>query len=209
LLKADEFAGKMQELAHGELIDVRTAEEYAAGHIENAQNLIWDGSNIDFAVSTIEKETPLFVYCLSGGRSTLAAAKLREKGYEQVYELENGMLGWREAKYPEKKPEAPKVTGMTMDDYQIAITSDKIILVDFYADWCGPCKMIKPFIDELASENPDKLEVIRINSDDNQELAKQLSITDLPTLKVYKKGKETWQHVGGLPQEQIASGIFE
>ena len=85
LLKAEEFAGKMQELAHGELIDVRTENEFKSGHIEGANNMPWENGSLTGELSEIDKETPLFVYCLSGGRSASAAKNLRSKGYTAVY----------------------------------------------------------------------------------------------------------------------------
>ena len=93
-------------------------------------------------------------------------------------------------------------------EFQTILQQNKPVLVDFYADWCGPCKIIKPYIDELAEKYPDDLKVIRIDTDKNPDVSGALSITQLPTLKVYKAGKETWQQIGAIPKEQIEKAIL-
>lgn len=82
------------------------------------------------------------------------------------------------------------------------LKSDKIALVDFYADWCGPCKMLSPIIDEIANENND-IKVCRINIDANQDLAIQYQVMSIPTLVVIKNGKEINRAVGVLPKNDI------
>lgn len=82
------------------------------------------------------------------------------------------------------------------------LKSDKIVLVDFYADWCGPCKMLSPIIDEIANENND-IKVCRINIDANQDLAVQYQVMSIPTLIVIKNGKEINRAIGVLPKNDI------
>ena len=69
------------------------------------------------------------------------------------------------------------------------INSETPTLVDFFAEWCGPCKEMKPYLDEISTEMKDKIIVIRINADDNQTLCKALQIDALPTLQLYKNEK--------------------
>lgn len=82
------------------------------------------------------------------------------------------------------------------------LKSDKTVLVDFYADWCGPCKMLSPIIDEIANEN-NHLKVCRINIDANQDLAVQYQVMSIPTLVAIKNGKEINRAVGVLPKKDI------
>ena len=69
------------------------------------------------------------------------------------------------------------------------LNSDKPVLVDFYADWCGPCKMMAPIIEEIAEELQGKAKVGKINVDENQELAMKYEVMSIPTLIIYKNGK--------------------
>ena len=82
------------------------------------------------------------------------------------------------------------VLKITKENYETEVLkSDKLVLIDFYADWCGPCKMMSPIIDEIAEEVGDKIKVGKINVDENQELAIQYNIVSIPTLMFLKNGK--------------------
>ena len=80
--------------------------------------------------------------------------------------------------------------------------SDRTVLVDFWASWCGPCRMVSPIVDEIAAENPE-IKVCKINVDEEGELAAQFGVMSIPSLFVIKDGKITNQSVGALPKNQI------
>ncbi len=81
------------------------------------------------------------------------------------------------------------------------------VLVDFWAEWCGPCKMISPIVDEIAKEYVGKLKVAKINVDDEQELAAKHNVMSIPTLMIFKNGKLVDQLVGALPKDQLLQKI--
>lgn len=78
---------------------------------------------------------------------------------------------------------------------QIA-TSDKPVVVDFWAEWCGPCKLLAPILDEVAGENADKIAVAKVNVDENPDLARQFDIMSIPTLIVFKDGQPAHRFQG-------------
>ena len=80
--------------------------------------------------------------------------------------------------------------------------SEKVVLLDFYADWCGPCRMVGPVIEEIANEHPELL-VGKINVDEEQELASAFSVMSIPTLVVMRDGKVVRQVAGARPKAQI------
>ena len=83
------------------------------------------------------------------------------------------------------------------------ISSDKPVLVDFWAEWCGPCKMIAPFIDEAASEYADKLSVVKLNVDESPNTAAKFGIRSIPTLMLFKDGAVQAQKVGAFSKSQL------
>lgn len=84
------------------------------------------------------------------------------------------------------------------------LKSEKPVLVDFYADWCGPCKMMAPLVEEIADEN-DAYKVCKINVDDAQEIASRYGIVSIPTLMVFKNGQAEGKTVGVQPKQTIVN----
>ena len=83
------------------------------------------------------------------------------------------------------------------------LNSEKPVLVDFYADWCGPCNMMAPIIEELASDLQGKARVGKINVDENQNLAMEYNVMSIPTLIIFKEGKEVKRMVGVRSKEEL------
>ena len=95
------------------------------------------------------------------------------------------------------------VTEITQANFEAEVlNSEKTVLVDFWASWCGPCKMLSPVVDEIAEENPD-IKVCKINVDDEPGLAGQFNVMSIPTLLVFKGGKVTESSVGVRPKNMI------
>ncbi len=86
---------------------------------------------------------------------------------------------------------------------QEVIQSDKPVLVDFWAPWCGPCKMVAPVIEEVAKEYEGKLKVAKINIDDASDIASQYNVMSIPTLMVFKGGAILSQTVGALSKDEL------
>ena len=104
---------------------------------------------------------------------------------------------------------AENVIEITDDNFEeTVLNSDTPIVVDFWAEWCGPCKMIAPTLEQLADENVGTFKVGKLNVDDNRETAMKYGIRSIPTLLVIKEGNVAEQIVGALPKDAIKDKIF-
>ena len=99
------------------------------------------------------------------------------------------------------------VIEVTKDNFEKEVLkSDKKVLIDFNADWCGPCRMLRPIVDEIAETN-DKIKVVSVNIDDEDELAEEYNVAAIPCLVVLEKGKEIKRNVGLISKDEVESLI--
>ena len=189
VLPAEEF--KSMRAAHSEwqLVDVRTPEEFSKDHIQNALNVDFSGRTFKEQVDALDKNVPVMVYCLSGGRSAKAATYMREKGLV-VYELKGGMMQWKVNNFPIESSR-PVLEGLSLEEYKNQ-TSGKLVLVDFYAPWCAPCKKMAPELAAISAEHKEHFSLLKINVDENNTVVREMKIDALPVIMLYKDGKVIW-----------------
>lgn len=205
-LKAEEFKHMLDVTANKIVLDVRTPGEYAEGHLQEAMNIDWNGEVFESEAEKLDKSKPLFVYCLAGSRSAAAAEKLRKMGFKEVYELKGGILKWRASGFPEAGA-SNAVKGMTSKDFEAILNTDKKVLVDFYATWCGPCKQMEPSLKAIAQERDATVKVVRIDVDENPTLAAELKVDKLPTLFIYNKQQLVWHVVGFQRKSDLETAL--
>ena len=96
-----------------------------------------------------------------------------------------------------------------MSNFSTLIQSDKPVLIDFFATWCGPCKMLAPILKEVKDELGDSVSILKIDVDKNQPLAIQYQVKGVPTLLLFRNGKQLWRQSGVLSKEEIIRIIRE
>lgn len=93
-----------------------------------------------------------------------------------------------------------------IENFDTLIQSENYTIVDFWAEWCGPCRALTPILESVAQERPD-VQVVKVNVDENSELSAKFGIRSIPTVFIYKKGEQTGKFVGLKPKEEILSLI--
>jgi thioredoxin len=205
-LSIDEFEAKLQQTPESQLVDVRTPEEFKKNHVKGALNVNINSDEFEKQVAALDKTKPVMVYCLSGGRSAKAAEYMRKQGFNEVYEMEGGMMQWTAQNKPFEASEK-SLPGMSVADFEKNIHTDKIVLVDFYAKWCAPCKKMAPWLAELVTQYPDQVTLLKINVDENAVLVKKMKVDTLPTIVLYKNGKKVWSKTGLTEKSELEKNI--
>jgi thioredoxin 1 len=93
------------------------------------------------------------------------------------------------------------VTASTFD--KLVLQNSKPVIVDYWAEWCGPCRMVSPVLDEIASEHSDKIDVVKLNIDENPEISQRYQIMAIPTMSVFQNGQVVKQIVGAKPKAAL------
>lgn len=208
-LATDAFEQKLKQTSNGQLVDVRTPGEFGGGHLVGAKNI--DFRNAAFAenLAQLDKSKPVFVYCLSGGRSAEAAKLMRSQGFQNVYELEGGYLKWTTKLKPVEGVKAEQsATSLTKEQLDKILTGNDLVLLDFYAPWCAPCVKMMPTIDQLQQSYGSKLQVVKINADSNKDLLQAYQVDEIPTLLLMQKNQPK-QRMIGLQTEAMLKETIE
>ncbi len=96
-----------------------------------------------------------------------------------------------------------------MSNFDTIINSEKPVLIDFFATWCGPCKMLGPILKEVKDNLGDRISIIKIDVDKNQQIASKYQVRGVPTMILYQQGKQLWRQSGVLTKDEIIKVILE
>ncbi len=186
-----------------QIIDVRTAEEFQSGALFKAINI--NSGSLDFLkqIENLDKTKPVYLYCLSGARSAGAMNKMVTRGFTNVYSMEGGILAWKKKGFPLTTGITKEKTGFSPNDFAELLSKNSVVLVDFYAPWCGPCRAMEPSLKVLTKEFEGKVQIERINVDDSPELSSQMQISSIPLLVLFKNGKEVKRSLGLISEQEI------
>lgn len=197
---------KRIELQRPQLLDVRTAGEYRSGHIKNALQADWlNKEQFTDRIKYLDKNKPLLVYCASGMRSAQAAKWLSNNGFSDVQSLKGGLIAWK----LEGKPlEAADVKAqLSVDKYKAYTNSADVVLIDFGAEWCPPCKKMEPVLAQLQKDMPNQFSLIKVDGGIDTDVMKTMNVEALPVFIIYKKGKEVWRKQGVVELAELKEKI--
>jgi len=188
------------------LLDVRTSSEYANGHIKNARQMNYYVLDFRKKLLLLPKDHPVFLYCNTGWRSKKSAEILAENGYNQVYNLEKGIMDWNLSNLPvviEPGAKPDEENKIEPDEFYALINSDDPVFINFYAPWCPPCRKMIPLIDSLQTEYKNQVRIVKINADASKNLVKELHVGNVPYFTFYKSGNKLFEHYGILDRKAI------
>ena len=189
-----------------QVLDVRKATEFKTGHLKNALQADWTNKDQFFErIKYVDKDRPVYIYCLAGGRSAAAAGWMRENGFKKVVELSGGINAWKNAGMPLEGVVEQKQ--MTLEEYNLSIPTDKTVLVDFGAEWCPPCVKMEPVLAAVKADASLKFDFIKIDAGIHTDLMKAQNIEAIPVFIIYKNGKETWRKQGIVTQEELTAQL--
>ena len=190
-----------------QVLDVRTSAEYNSGHLKKSLQADWyNQQQFKERTSNMDKTKPIYVYCLTGVRSASAVKQLKQDGFTNVQDLKGGLTAWKLVNKPVEG--VAKVKQISLAEYNAQVNSTKLVLVDFGAEWCPPCKKMEPVIAKLKSEASDKYKVVNIDAATQTEIMKQMKVDALPVFIVYKNGKEVWRKQGVATLEELKSKLL-
>lgn len=187
-----------------QLLDVRTAEEFRTGYLPDAlQADFTDKEEFFSRIRHVDKHKPVYIYCLSGGRSAAAAQWMRSNGYKNVVEMEGGIIAWKKAgKTLTGSDKAPQ---MTISEYASAVSVKGWVLVDVGAAWCPPCRKMEPVVQQLVSDK--QLKRVNVDGGRDADVMKTINAGTLPTFLLYKDGKEVWRKEGLVTMEAFLAAM--
>ncbi len=199
-----EYQQLLNDRSDVQLIDVRTPSEFAEEHLPNAINIDYNAADFKTRINALDKSKPTMIYCLSGGRSAGALTHMAESGFKEVYNMQGGILQWRAANLPTGvKSETSGWKGMTKEEYTKLIRGDVPVVVDFNATWCGPCKQLKPILEEIQQEYKGRIKIVAIDVDANKSLAQSMYVNNIPLLIYHEKGEVVLNQEGFLDKEGL------
>lgn len=211
LIDAAAFKTAIETAKDPLVLDVRTPQEFTNGHIDKAINIDWNAGADYFEqeMAKVPKDKAILLYCQGGGRSAGAAIKLQEMGFTNVKELKGGIMAWNNqyGNATSATPKAKPAGVLDINEFQKMLQSEKLVLVDFNAEWCPPCQKMKPFLYEIQKEHNDIVDILFVDTDKNPELANLYKIEALPTLMLYKSGAKQWHHIGYASKEDLLKQI--
>lgn len=202
-----EFASILKSSKNAQILDARSPEEYATNHIKGAINVnLKDEAGTEKIIASLNPKYPTFSYSINNGRSSALAKKLRDKGFDKVYELPGGLGNWVGAGNP-LESFTNKDLAISVEQFNQITKSNELVLVDFGSKFCGGCRKLVPVLDSLESKRNTNLKIVRIEFDESTDLVKSQKISALPTLALYKNGEKIWENKGIITYSKLLSAI--
>ena len=190
-----------------QLLDCRSSVAYDQGHIPGAVNIDVNGKTNQSIIDALYKDVTVYYYGEEAVCDQLKQILLRN-GVKQVVQIAGGYDKWLSAKYDVASTPVVKLYPNDTIPFAKAIMGDKLVLVDFNATWCKPCRMMQPSIDKIREQRPDDVIVYSIDIDKEPSYNAQYQISNIPLVLMFKKGKQLHRSEGFL-EESVLQNLVD
>ncbi|MDP3912863.1 MAG: thioredoxin domain-containing protein [Bacteroidota bacterium] len=189
------------------ILDVRTPGEYSRGNIQGSTLINIADPNFVSKISLLQKDKTILIYCLTGSRSSVAANYMMKMGFKKIVNLQQGIMDWNRQGYPVvQSSQAVASTSATYTEQTFSklLQANKLVLVDFHAVWCAPCKAMKPIIDKVSTDFKGKAKVEKVDVENNKVITAAYQVQTVPGFVLFKDGKKVWIHTGIISYDDLA-----
>ena len=201
-----------EQLAKGDaiLLDVRTPEEYSRGHIAGSTAINIADPAFVSKINLLQKDKTILIYCLTGSRSYVAANYMSKNGFKKIVNLQQGIMDWSQRGYALEQSSqtvASNATTYTGQSFGKLLKDNKVVLVDFHAVWCAPCKEMSPVIDKVSANFKGKARVEKVDVEANKEITAAYQVQSVPGFLIFKDGKKVWSHNGTISYDELTLAL--
>lgn len=189
------------------ILDVRTPQEYTRGNLKGSTLI--NIADLEFVakINLMQKNKTILIYCLSGSRSPVAANYMAKIGFQKIYNLQRGLMEWNQQGFAiEQSSQVVASTSITYTELSFTklISDNKLVLVDFHAVWCAPCKAMNPVIDKVSADFKGKAKVEKVDVEANKIITTAYQVQTVPGFVLFKAGKKVWSHSGTISYDDLA-----
>ncbi len=201
-----------EQIAKGDaiLLDVRTPQEYSRGHIAGSTAINIADPAFVSKINLLQKDKTILIYCLTGSRSYAAANYMSKNGFKKIVNLQQGIMDWSQRGYALEQSSqavASNATTYTGQSFGKLLKDNKVVLVDFHAVWCAPCKEMSPVIDKVSANFKGKARVEKVDVEANKEITAAYQVQSVPGFLIFKDGKKVWSHNGTISYDELTLAL--
>lgn len=189
------------------ILDVRTPQEYSRGNIQGSTLINIADPEFVSRINMLQKDKTILIYCLTGSRSSVAANYMTRLGFKKIYNLQQGIMDWNRQGYPliqSNQAVASTSPAYTEQSFAKLLQANKLVLVDFHAVWCAPCKAMNPVIDKVSADFKGKAKVEKVDVEANKIITAAYQVQTVPGFVLFKEGKKVWSHSGTISYNDLA-----
>lgn len=201
VLELNDFKAKVSE-PNAQVLDIRSEEEYKKEHIAKAINI---SSDADFKAMSnlLYSDVPTYIYGNTESEAILVAQKLNALEFKDLFVLKGGFSDWKGAGLPVEAQKEKKIYESDTIPFEVARNGSKLVVADFNAVWCKPCKMLEPFIHRLHDNRSDEVIVYSIDTDKRKDLMEEYKAYSIPLVLFMKNNKILYRSEGYMEEAEL------